>query len=36
LPFAYSLEKAERLQVYLRAILGELARIAGELATSAS
>jgi N-formylglutamate deformylase len=32
LPFAYSLEKAERLQVYLRAILGELARIAPELA----
>ena len=34
LPFAYSLAKAGRLQVYLRAILGELERIAGELAAS--
>ena len=32
LPFAYSIEKAARLQVYLRAILGGLERIAGELA----
>ena len=32
LPFAYSVQKAPRLQVYLRAILGELERIAGELA----
>ena len=31
LPFAYSVQKAPRLQVYLRAILRELERIAGEL-----
>jgi formiminoglutamase len=31
LPFAYSVQKAPRLQVYLRAILGQLERIAGEL-----